>query len=39
MYDVIIVGCGIAGMTAAIYLRRANKKVSVSSLLFFVLNF
>lgn len=29
MYDVIIVGCGIAGMTAAIYLRRANKKVLI----------
>lgn len=27
MYDTIIVGCGFAGMTAAIYLARANKKV------------
>jgi thioredoxin reductase (NADPH) len=26
-YDVVIVGSGIAGMTAAIYLKRANKKV------------
>lgn len=29
MYDVIIVGCGPAGMTAAIYARRANKKVLI----------
>ena len=29
MYDVIIVGCGPAGMTAAIYLARANKKVLI----------
>ena len=29
MYDVIIVGCGPAGMTAAIYALRANKKVLV----------
>lgn len=28
-YDVIIVGAGIAGLTAAIYARRANKKVLV----------
>ncbi len=28
-YDVIIVGAGIAGMTAAIYARRANKEVLV----------
>lgn len=27
MYDVIIVGAGMAGMTAAIYARRAGKKV------------
>ena len=27
MYDVIIIGAGPAGMTSAIYLRRANKKV------------
>ena len=27
MYDTIIVGCGVAGLTAAIYLARANKKV------------
>ena len=29
MYDVIIVGAGIAGMTAAIYLRRAGKTVLI----------
>ena len=29
MYDIIIVGCGPAGMTAALYARRANKKVLV----------
>ncbi len=29
MFDVIIVGAGIAGMTAAIYLLRANKKVLI----------
>lgn len=28
-YDVIIVGAGIAGMTAAIYVARANKRVLV----------
>ena len=29
MYDVIIVGAGAAGLTSAIYLRRANKNVLV----------
>lgn len=29
MYDCIIVGAGTAGMTAAIYLRRASKKVLI----------
>lgn len=29
MYDIIIVGCGPAGMTAALYALRANKKVLV----------
>ena len=29
MYDTIIIGCGPAGMTAALYLLRANKKVLI----------
>lgn len=29
IYDIIIVGCGPAGMTAAIYALRANKKVLI----------
>ena len=29
MYDIIIVGCGPAGMTAGIYAARANKKVLI----------
>lgn len=29
MYDVIIIGAGIAGLTAAIYVRRSNKTVLV----------
>ena len=29
MYDAIIIGGGPAGLTSAIYLRRANKKVLV----------
>ena len=29
MYDIIVVGAGPAGMTAAIFARRANKKVLV----------
>ncbi|MDD3187171.1 MAG: FAD-dependent oxidoreductase [Bacilli bacterium] len=29
MHDVVIVGCGIAGMTSAIYLARAGKKVLI----------
>ena len=29
MYDIIVVGAGPAGLTAAIYARRANKKVLV----------
>jgi len=29
MYDIIIIGCGPSGMTAAIYARRANKNVLV----------
>lgn len=29
MYDIIIVGCGTAGMTAALYALRANKKILI----------
>ncbi|MCM1053795.1 MAG: FAD-dependent oxidoreductase, partial [Ruminococcus sp.] len=29
MYDIIIIGCGPAGMTSAIYGARANKKVLI----------
>lgn len=29
MYDIIIIGAGIAGMTSALYARRANKKVLI----------
>ena len=29
MYDIIIIGAGPAGLTAAIYACRANKKVLV----------
>lgn len=29
MYDIIIIGCGPAGMTAGIYAARANKKVLI----------
>lgn len=29
MYDSIIIGCGISGMTAGIYLRRANLKTLI----------
>ena len=28
MYDVVIIGAGIAGLTAAIYVRRSNKTVT-----------
>ena len=29
MYDIVIVGCGPAGMTAAIYAARSNKRVLI----------
>ena len=29
MFDIIIVGCGVAGMTAALYALRSNKKVLI----------
>lgn len=29
MYDIVIVGCGPAGMTAALYAARSNKKVLI----------
>lgn len=29
MYDTIVVGCGVAGMTASLYSLRANKKVLI----------
>lgn len=29
MYDIIIIGCGPAGMTAGIYAARANRKVLI----------
>ena len=28
-FDVIVIGCGIAGMNAPIYLKRANLKVCI----------
>ena len=29
MYDIIIIGSGVAGMTAALYALRSNKKVLI----------
>ena len=28
-FDVVVVGCGVAGITAAIYLKRANINVCI----------
>ena len=28
-FDVVVIGCGCSGMTAAIYLKRANKKILI----------
>ena len=32
MYDIIIIGMGISGITAAIYAKRSNKKVLIIAL-------
>ena len=29
MFDVIVIGCGVAGMTAALYALRSNKNVMI----------
>lgn len=29
MYDIVVIGCGVAGMTATLYSLRANKKVLI----------
>ena len=28
-FDTVVIGCGVAGMTAALYLKRANVRVCI----------
>ena len=34
VFDILIIGGGVAGMTAAIYAKRRNKKVAIIEPLF-----